>query len=78
MLNLEINDVNLAIRSLHAKLKTKDIQLYENTREAKKSGTTDPKEPSTSTTKICLNCKYSSKPEHQHVHSIWSCREIDY
>ena len=35
MLNLEINDVNLAIRSLHAKLKTKDIQLYENTRESK-------------------------------------------
>ena len=35
MLNLEINDVNLAIRSLHSKLKTKDIQFYENTRETK-------------------------------------------
>ena len=76
MLSLEINDVELAIRSLHSKLRTKDIQLYENTREAKKSGSTDTKD--TSTAIICLNCKFSTKPDSQHVHSLWSCREIDY
>ena len=32
MLNMEINDINLAIQELHQKLKTKDIQEFENTR----------------------------------------------
>ena len=38
MLNLELKDVSEAIQSLHAKLKTKDIQLYENSRDQKKTG----------------------------------------
>ena len=36
MLNLEIKDVTEAIQTLHSKLKTKDIQHFENTRDLKK------------------------------------------
>ena len=76
MLNLQINDVHLAIRSLHSKLRTKDIQLYENTRESKKSLQTELKDTSTAIT--CCNCKFSTKPDYQHVHKLWNCRDIDF
>ena len=35
MLNLEIKDVTEAFQTLHSKLKTKDIQHFENTRDLK-------------------------------------------
>ena len=41
MLNLEIKDVTEAIQTLHAKLKTMDIQHYENSRGVKNNVVTE-------------------------------------
>ena len=40
ILNLELNDINLAIQSLHHKLRMKDIQEFENTRSPKNQDVT--------------------------------------
>ena len=41
MLNLEIKEVTEAIQTLHSKLKTMDIQHFENTRNLKKHAATE-------------------------------------
>ena len=63
MLNLEINDVNLAVQTLHQKLKTKDIQEFENSRNSVKHDVSEPSSASTGFKLKCANCQYSTKPE---------------
>jgi hypothetical protein len=62
LLNLEINDINLAIQTLHQKLKTKDIQEFENSRNSLKHDVTEPPSTSTALKLKCANCQYSTKP----------------
>jgi hypothetical protein len=79
MLNLEIKDVTEAIQTLHAKLKTKDIQYFENTRDLKKHVATDSSElQRKNSAEKCANCKFSTKPENFQLHRIWNCRDIDF
>lgn len=71
MLNLEIKDVTEAIQTLHSKLKTMDIQHYENSRGARKpvvTGSSDVHQNKSADK--CANCKFSTKPEHAQLHRI--------
>ena len=78
-LNLEINDINLAIQTLHQKLKTKDIQEFENTRIFIKHDITESIEVQRKVNcERCANCKYSTRPETSQLHKIWNCREIEF
>ena len=62
MLNLEIKDVTEAIQSLHSKLKNKDIQHFENTRDLKKHVVTESVDLTRNqNVEKCANCKFSSK-----------------
>ena len=79
MLNLEIKDVKEAIQTLHSKLKTMDIQHYENSRGVKKSVVTESNENSRKiTVEKCANCKFSSKPETSQLHRIMKCFDIHF
>ena len=79
MLNLEIKDVKEAIQTLHSKLKTMDIQHYENSRGVKKSVVTESNENSRKiTVEKCANCKFSSKPEKFQLHRLWYCHDLHY
>ena len=62
MLNLEQNNVTEAIQALHSKLRTKDIQQHENTRDLKYSGTTDLFDSTTSKIRW-EKCKLNTTPE---------------
>ena len=79
MLNLEIKDVKEAIQTLYFKLKTMDIQHYENSRGVKKSVVTESNENSRKiTVEKCANCKFSSKPETSQLHRIMKCFDIHF
>ena len=79
MLNLEIKDVKEAIQHLHSKLKTMDIQHFENSRGVKKHVVTEPNEVQRkSSFEKCANCKFSSKPETAKIHRIWKCHDLNF
>ena len=79
LLNLEINDINLAIQTLHQKLRTKDIQEFENSRTSIKHDVTESNEVQRKVNyDKCANCKYSTRPETSQLHKIWNCREIEF
>ena len=78
MLNMEINDINLANQELHQKLKTKDIQEFENTRNLVKNDVSETPSTSIALKIKCANCQYSTKPENFLIHKICNCREIDF
>jgi len=78
MLNMEINDINLAIQELHQKLKTKDIQEFENTRNLIKHDVSETSSTSTALKIKCANCQHSTKPENSLLHKIWNCLDIDF
>ena len=75
---MEINDINLAIQELHQKLKTKDIQEFENTRNLIKHDVSEISSTSTPLKIKCANCQHSTKPENSLLHKIWNCRDIDF
>ena len=79
MLNLEIKDVTEAIQTLHAKLKTMDIQHYENSRGVKKQAVTESIELQRKiSAEKCANCKFSTKPETAQLHRIWKCHDVNF
>ena len=79
MLNLEIKDVKEAIQTLHSKLKTMDIQHFENSRGVKKSTVTESNENSRKiTVEKCVNCKFSTKPENAQLHRIMKYFDIHF
>ena len=76
---MEICDINLAIQTLHQKLKLKDIQEFENTRTSIKHDGTESNDVQRKViSEKCANCKYSTKPETSQLHKILNCREIDF
>jgi len=79
MLNLEIKDVKEAIQTLHSKLKTMDIQHYENSRGVKKSVVTESYDVQRKiSVERCANCKFSTKPESAQLHRIMKCHDINF
>ena len=79
MLNLEIKEVTEAIQTLHSKLKTMDIQYFENTRSLKKHVATEQNDVQHKTTvEKCANCKFSTKPEFAQLHRIWKCHDLEF
>ena len=72
-----LKTVSLAITKLHDKIQTKDIQFSENTQDKKLGGHVLNGSISSST-KICLNCKFNKDPSVQKAHKIWNCRNIDF